>query len=338
LSIPRCHLQAVEKRRDCFTMTTEPLLHPLSVAAARQIARDIYLFELRDRQGAELAEFTAGAHLSVQVPAGVLRKYSLCNDPAERDRYVIAVKREKQGGGGSLSLVDGIRAGDTLQASAPRNDFALHPRANSFIFIAGGIGITPILSMVRHVQSSGRGRFKLYYFTRDPGSTAFIDELGAPEFHGKVRVHHDGGDAANAFDLWPVLERPSGAHVYCCGPRGLMDSVRDMSGHWPGGSIHFESFGPSAAVNRQNTPFTVQLAKSGLTVAVAAESTILEAVRAAGVHVPSSCESGTCGSCKTVLISGEAEHRDLVLAEEERGNRIMVCCSRAVSAELVLDL
>jgi phthalate 4,5-dioxygenase reductase component len=319
-------------------MTTEPILHSLKVAAARQIARDIYLIELRDRQGAELPEFTAGAHLSVQVPSGVLRKYSLCNDPAERDRYVIAVKRDEQGRGGSMGLVDVVRVGDMLQTSEPRNDFSLHPRASNFIFIAGGIGITPILSMVRQVQSSGAGRFKLYYFTRNPESTAFIDELGAPEFHGKVRIHHDGGDLANAFDLWPILERPSGAHVYCCGPRGLMDSVRDMSGHWPGGSIHFESFGPSASANRQNTPFTVQLAKSGLTVVVAADSTILEAVRAAGVHVPSSCEAGTCGSCKTVLIRGEAEHRDLVLAEEERGNRIMVCCSRAVSPELVLDL
>lgn len=319
-------------------MTTEPILHPLAVAAARQIARDIYLFELRDRHGAELPAFTAGAHLSVQVPAGELRKYSLCNDPAERDRYVIAVKREEQGRGGSSSLADGVKVRDTLQVSEPRNDFALHPRAKNFLFIAGGIGITPILSMVRHLQSSGQGRFKLYYFARDPEGTAFLDELGAPEFHGKVRIHHDGGDPANAFDLWPVLERPSGAHVYCCGPRALMDSVRDMSGHWPGGSIHFESFGTSAEMNRQNTPFTVRLAKSGLTLAVAAGSTILDTVRAAGVHVPSSCESGTCGSCKTVLISGEAEHRDLVLAEHERGNRIMVCCSRAVSPELVLDL
>jgi len=319
-------------------MTPEPILHPLAVAAARRIARDIHLFELRDRQGAELPAFTAGAYLSVQVPSGALRKYSLCNDPAERDRYVIAVKREEQGAGGSLSLVDGVKAGDTLLASEPRNDFALHRRANNFLFIAGGIGITPILSMVRHLQSTGLGRFRLYYLTRDPESTAFLDELSATEFHGKVRIHHDRGDPANAFDLWPLLERPSGAHVYCCGPRALMDSVRDMSGHWPGGSVHFESFGASAELNRRNTPFSVRLAKSSLTLAVAADSTILETVRAAGVHVPSSCESGTCGSCKTVLIAGVAEHRDLVLADAERGSRIMVCCARAVSPELVLDL
>jgi phthalate 4,5-dioxygenase reductase subunit len=324
--------------RWCLVLSTEPTLHPLSVAAARQIARDIFQYELREPHGAELPAFTAGAHLSVQLPGGVLRKYSLCNDPAECERYVIAVKREEHGRGGSVSLVDGVKAGDLLQVSEPRNDFALHPRTGNFIFVAGGIGITPILSMVRHVQSSALKRFKLYYFTRDPESTAFIEELSAPEFHGKVHIHHDGGDPANAFDLWPVLERPSGAHVYCCGPRGLMDSVRDMSGHWPGGSIHFESFGSSVEMNRQNRPFTVRLARSGMTLAVAAESTILEAARAAGVQVPSSCEGGTCGSCKTVLISGSAEHRDLVLAEEERGNRIMVCCSRAVSPELVLDL
>ena len=320
------------------TLTTEPILHPLRVSAARRIARDIHTFELRDPHGAELPAFTAGAHLMVQVPSGALRKYSLCNDPAERDRYVFAVKRDPEGRGGSVSLVDGVRAGDTLPACEPRNDFALHPRATNFLFIAGGIGITPILSMVRHLQSSGAGRFKLYYLARDPEGTAFLDELAAPEFHGKVRIHHDGGDPARAFDLWPILERPTGAHVYCCGPRALMDSVRDMSGHWPGGSIHFESFGASPELNRQNKPFAVRLAKSGLTLTVAAASTILETVRAAGVQVPSSCESGTCGSCKTVLVAGAAEHRDFVLADEERGNRIMVCCSRAVSPELVLDL
>ena len=319
-------------------MTTEPILQPRVVAATRRIARDIVQFELRDPQGADLPEFTPGAHLSVRVPSGALRKYSLCNDSAERDRYVIAVRREAEGRGGSSSLVDGVKTGATLHVSEPCNDFALHPRAGSFIFIAGGIGITPILSMVLHAQSAGRGRFKLYYLSRDPESAAFLDTLAAPEFHGKVRIHHDGGNPADAFDLWPVLERPSGAHVYCCGPRGLMDSVRDMSGHWPGGSIHFESFGASPELTRQNKPFTVHLARSALTLAVTAESTILETVRAAGVAVPSSCESGTCGSCKTVLISGEAEHRDLVLSEEERGNRIMVCCSRAVSTELVLDL
>jgi phthalate 4,5-dioxygenase reductase subunit len=319
-------------------LTTEPILRPLSITAARRIARDIFLFELRDPRGAELPEFTAGAHLSVLVPAGILRKYSLCNDPAERDRYVIAVLRDERGRGGSMSLTDGARVGDALQAGEPCNDFALHPRANNFVFIAGGIGITPILSMIRQVQSTGAGRFKLYYLTRDPENTAFLDELGAPEFHGKVRIHHDGGDPARAFDLWPVLQRPSGAHIYCCGPRALMDCVRDMSGHWPGGSVHFESFGVGAEVNRQNTSFSVRLAKRGLTLAVAAQSTILETLRAAGVCVPSSCESGTCGSCKTVLLAGEAEHRDLVLAEEERGSRIMVCCSRAVSPELLLDL
>ncbi len=145
-------------------MTTEPILHLLTVSAARQVARDIHLFELRDPAGAELPAFTAGAHLSVQVPAGAIRKYSLCNDPAERDRYVIAVKRDAQGRGGSVSLADGVKAGDTLRASAPRNDFALHPRATSFLFIAGGIGITPIMAMIRHLQSSGAGRFSSFFF------------------------------------------------------------------------------------------------------------------------------------------------------------------------------
>lgn len=311
----------------------------LSVSRAEPIARDVHLFELRDPQGAALPAFTAGAHLGVTVPAGALRKYSLCNDPAERDRYQIAVRREAAGLGGSASLVDGVHTGDSLPVSDPVNDFALAPRATQFLFIAGGIGITPILSMIRHLESGGQGRFRLYYCTRDAASTAFLDELAAVHFHGRVRIHHDGGDPARALDLWPVLEKPTNAHVYCCGPRGLMDAVRDMTGHWPASAIHFESFAGAAATHRaDDRPFRVTLARSGQVLEVPADASILEALRAAGHRVASSCESGTCGSCRTGLVSGDVEHRDLVLADHERVDRIMVCVSRARSGDLVLDL
>jgi phthalate 4,5-dioxygenase reductase subunit len=235
-------------------------------------------------------------------------------------------------------MTDEVREGDLLPASAPRNNFELHPRATEFLFVAGGIGITPILSMLRHLQATRRERFRLIYCTRDAENTAFLQDLSAPQLAGRVQIHHDHGDGAQAFDFWPVFETPGKAHVYCCGPRGLMDAVADMSGHWPSGSIHFESFGADASTFATNTGFTVRLHKSGASVPVGADQSILEALRGHGHHVASSCESGTCGSCRTGLLAGDAEHRDMVLHDGERDTQIMVCVSRAKSAELVLDL
>lgn len=315
----------------------EPGFMPLTVVKKERVANDITLFELRRTDGAPLPPFTAGAHLTVQVPSGVRRNYSLCSDPADTSHYQIAVKRDNKGRGGSLSMSDDVRAGQQLLVSSPRNNFELAERAGSFVFVAGGIGITPILSMMRHLRRSGGRPFKLYYCTRDAGSTAFIAELTA-EFGGAVTLHHDQGDIDQALDLWPVLEKPSGAHVYCCGPKGLMESVQDMSGHWPPGTVHFESFGVDAQAFAENQPFRVKLDRSGQTLDVPADKSILETLRAHGLRVPSSCESGTCGSCKTRLLAGEAEHRDMVLSEDEKAGRIMVCVSRAKSPELVLDL
>lgn len=307
------------------------------VVKKEAVAQGIYLFELRHPDGAPLPPFTPGSHLTVQVPSGVRRNYSLCSDPADTSMYQIAVKRDEAGRGGSVSMADDVQVGQLLSVSWPRNNFELAERATDFIFVAGGIGITPILSMMRHLKNTGQGDFKLYYCTRDEASTAFIEHIKS-EFPGQVQIHHDNGDMAQALDLWPVFEKPANAHVYCCGPKGLMDSVDDMSGHWPSGSVHFESFGVNAKAFAQDTPFDVRLAKTGTTVHVGAGQTILEALRGAGLRVPSSCESGTCGSCKTRLLAGEVEHRDMVLIEEEKQDCIMVCVSRAKSDELVLDL
>ncbi|MFO1317560.1 MAG: PDR/VanB family oxidoreductase [Burkholderiales bacterium] len=311
----------------------------LAVAAAPPLAADVVGFELRDPAGAPLPAFAAGAHVPVRTPAGVVRRYSLTNDPAERGRYEIAVKRDGAGRGGSVSMTDRLRAGDRLPVAAPRNEFALHPRARRFLFVAGGIGITPIVAMIRHLRHDEAARFDLVYCARDREHAAFADELSAPFANGRVRLHFDGGDPARAFDLWPLLEKPvPGTHVYCCGPRALMDAVRDMSGHWPGGSVHFESFGVDAATRRADRPFTVRLARANATVEVPADRSILEALRAAGHDVRSSCEAGSCGTCRTGLVAGEAEHRDFVLSEAERATQIMVCVSRARGDALVLDL
>src|SRR5260221_2240908 len=213
----------------------------LRIAAAGEIAKGIHRFELRHPAGAELPAFTAGAHLTVRWPNGSLRKFSLCNDPAERDRYVIAVKARPAGRGGSVDLVDNKRAGDPVQVSAPHNAFELAEKAASFILVAGGIGITPIMAMARQLNGQGR-RYKLYYLTRSRETTAFGGELAGPQFQGNAVIHHDNGDPAQAFDLWPILEKPTSAHVYCCGPRPLLEAVRDMTCHRSPASIHFEGF------------------------------------------------------------------------------------------------
>ena len=309
-------------------------LRALRVTRAEPVADGITLFELRDPAGASLPPFTPGAHLAVQVPSGAMRNYSLCGDPAQADRYVIAVKREAAGRGGSVSLVDRAAVGDMLHVSAsPANSFELLP-APGYIFVAGGIGITPILAMIHHVQ--GRAPFRLYYLTRTEAVTAFLPELTG--MAGEITIHHDGGDPANAFDLWPVFEEPSKAHIYCCGPRPLMEAVRDMTGHWPGSAVHFEDFGSDLVRPRaDDVSFTVRLARTGGELAVPVGTTVLEVMRAHGLRVRSSCESGTCGTCRTPVLEGEVDHRDMVLTGPERGRTMMVCVSRAKSQLLVLD-
>ena len=304
----------------------------LLVTRAEPAADGIQLFELRDPAGAPLPPFTPGAHLAIQVPNGATRTYSLCGHPADRDRYLIAVKRDGAGRGGSVSLVDGVRPGDHLAVSTPRNLFGLVP-APSYIFVAGGIGITPILSMIHHARDAGVP-IHLYYLTRSAAASAFLPAL---RDLAHVTIHHDGGDPDQAFDLWPVFETPTGAHIYCCGPRPLMDAVRDMTGHWPDSAVHFEDFGSDRARPRaDDAPFTVTLARSGTVLDVPVGRSILAAMRAAGHHVPSSCESGTCGTCRTTVLSGAPDHRDMVLTPAERQTAMMVCVSRAHGA-LVLD-
>jgi len=308
------------------------------ISEKRMIAEDIWLFELRPLDGGNLPEFAAGAHLGIRVPNGETRKYSLCNDPQERDRYVLAVKKEHGGKGGSISLIEDSKLGDVVKITPPRNDFALREGSASYIFIAGGIGITPIRAMIKHLLATGAKPFKLFYFTRAPEIMAFREEFSAPEFRGKVVIHHDNGNPDKAFDLWPVLEEPKGAHLYCCGPRGLMEAVRDMTGHWSSAAVHFEDFGAVKVRPEDNRPFAVRLAKSGEIFEIPNNKSILEVLREAGRKLPSSCESGTCGTCKTRYLKGEADHRDLALSEPERAKSIMICVSRAMSDELVLDL
>jgi phthalate 4,5-dioxygenase reductase subunit len=309
----------------------------LRVTRNDTIADGINLFEFRDAGGSELPQFSAGAHITIHVPNGMLRKYSLCSDPAERDRYQVAVKREVNGRGGSCSLIDDVKAGDELAVVAPVNDFGLPRRAQDFLFIAGGIGVTPMVAMIRQVMAEGK-RFRLYYCTRSPETTAFREELSAPQFKDMVTIHYDQGDPSRSLDLRPILaERKNREHLYCCGPRPLMEAVRAMTDHWSPTAVHFEAFSEAETHKPDDKPFKVRLARSGTVLDVSTSMTILEILREHGLEVPSSCETGTCGTCRTRLLAGEADHRDLVLAEHERKDTIMICVSRARGDEITID-
>lgn len=311
----------------------------LRVAAKSEIADGVFLFDLRDTSGGDLPPFTPGAHIAISLPNGQKRQYSLCNVPEERDRYFIAVKCERDGRGGSFSLINDVREGDTLPVEGPGNDFEMSRQMpKTYLFIAGGIGITPIRSMIHSIVAQGKTNFRLFYFTRNAAATAFRDDFAGPQYARKVVIHHDEGDPARAYDLWPILGEQKGAHLYCCGPRQLMSAVRDMTGHWSEDALHFEDFGGATAPKADDTPFTVRLAKDACTLVVPVGVSILDTLRSAGHHLPSSCESGTCGTCKTRYLAGEPDHRDLVLSESEKKESVMVCVSRSHSPELVLDI
>jgi phthalate 4,5-dioxygenase reductase subunit len=316
---------------------SEPLL--LAVAEKLQVAEDIYTFELRHPSGQELPLFTPGAHITVTTPSGQKRRYSLCNDNSERHRYVIAIKKEVAGRGGSLSFTTNVEVGARVVVEPPGNDFPMSDREpQRYVFIAGGIGITPIRAMLRRLVREQRSNFQLYYFARTPSSMAFRADFSTLEYAGKVVLHHDGGNPDNAYDLWPVLEEQRGAHLYCCGPRLLMDAVRDMTGHWSDASVHFEDFVGATSSRPDDRAFTVIAAKSGQRYEVPVDASILDTLRQNGRELASSCESGTCGTCRVRYVAGEPDHRDLVLTDREQRGEIMICVSRAKSAELTLDL
>lgn len=311
---------------------------PLRVARAFDVAKGLRSFELVLPDGSDLPEFTPGAHIKVQTPNGMLRKYSLCNSPTERKHYVITVKREDDSRGGSASMHDDLQEGHILPTSVPENAFPLVYNAKAYLFIAGGIGITPMLSMIRSFGEEAPAPWKLIYLSRFADNTAFLEELGHPDLKKYVKIHHSEGKPDQKFDLWPALEKPNSAHVYCCGPRGLMEAVRDMTGHWSPKNVHFESFEEGGRVMADDKAFHVTLSRQGRRFEVPVGTSILNAMRAHGCNAAASCESGTCGTCRTALIEGVADHRDMVLMPEEMESQIMICVSRAKSAELVLDI
>ena len=297
-------------------------------------------YELVDLAGLPLPPFEAGAHVDVRIEGVGVRQYSLCNDPAERHRYVVAVQRDDHGRGGSRTLHERVRAGDLLRISAPRNRFPLALEAGSFLLIAGGIGITPILSMARTLIREGKP-FRLYVCTRSEARTPFRDELQALSTHGQVHFVHDNGEPARGLDLGQLLASPRpGEHVYCCGPVALMDAVARKGAGWD--ALRFERFGVAPEMEAPAPPgFAVQIRSTGQVIQVQPDRSVLECLRDAGIEVESACEQGICGTCAIGVVSGTPLHRDEVLdaSQREAGRLMMICVSRAAQGEcLVLDL
>jgi phthalate 4,5-dioxygenase reductase component len=307
-----------------------------TVVRKRMLTASICELALERPDGGELPAYTAGAHITVCTPAGPMRRYSLVGaGEDEPRRYVIAVKRECQSRGGSASIHDDVVEGGGLRLQPPQNDFPLKA-AQRYLLIAGGIGITPIYAMAQRLAADGKD-FSIVYCTRTAEDTAYREEM-RQRFGTRLKLHHDDGDPAKVYDFWDHFAEVRSMHVYCCGPRPMMEEIKSISGHWPEGRVTFEDFKPVEAVRADDVAFDVELARSGRTIAVPADRSILEALRDSGIRTPSSCESGTCGTCKTRLLAGEPDHRDMVLMDDEKGSFIMVCVSRAKSGSLVIDL
>jgi ferredoxin-NADP reductase/uncharacterized iron-regulated membrane protein len=303
---------------------------------------EIKVFELDSANRAPLPAFTPGAHIDVWIDEDLVRQYSLCNGSDEKNRYVIAVKREPDSSGGSRAMHERIAEGDVLSISTPRNHFPLDLSATHHLLLAGGIGITPLLSMARKLQKLNAS-FALQYFARSVGHTAFHGFLSRPEFRGKVSFHYELEVGALRLYLHKLLwHRPQGAHLYVCGPRPFMDLVEEIAtANWPPQTIHAEYFNANPMAHAgTRAPFEVMLALSGGTYSVSADKTIVQALGTRGIEIPTSCEQGVCGTCVTGLLDGEADHRDAFLTDAERraGDKIMPCVSRARSKLLVLDL
>jgi ferredoxin-NADP reductase len=304
----------------------------LDVVVARRapLAAGVVGLTLRRPDGAPMPAWTPGAHVDLLLGNGMTRQFSLCGDPADRATLRVAVLREPGGRGGSAYVHDQVAEGTPLRIRGPRNHFPLVP-ASRHLFVAGGIGITPILPML-----AAAADWRLLYGGRTRAGMAFRDELAGYGDRVELRPQDEYG----LLDVTGLLARPDDATaIYCCGPEPLLSAVAAASAHWTPGALHVERFTPVADTGDAR-PIEVELARSGRTVLVPAGCSILAAVEAAGVTVLSSCREGTCGTCETDVLDGVPDHRDSLLTDAERaaGDTMLICVSRAVGARLVLDL
>jgi ferredoxin-NADP reductase len=300
-------------------------------------AEGVVVLDLRDPSGADLPAWEPGAHVDLRLPGGLTRQYSLCGDPAERAVWRIAVLREPDGRGGSARVHADLHEGSEVDVRGPRNHFELvvSPR---YVFVAGGIGITPLLPMLTAAERSGAD-WELHYGGRSRRSMAFLEALEEATGN-RVTLHPQ--DEVGLIDLDRILGAPrEDTLVYCCGPEPLLSAVERHCAAWPAGALHLERFAPKDLDEPVLTgAFEVELAQSGLTLTVPPERSILEVVEDAGVGVLSSCQEGTCGTCETAVLEGTVDHRDSLLTPDEQAadDTMFICVSRAACPRLVLDL
>ncbi|HVV12983.1 PDR/VanB family oxidoreductase [Amycolatopsis sp.] len=307
----------------------------LLVARKEILAEGVVRLTLRDPSGAPLPAWEPGAHVDLVPRPDLVRQYSLCGDPADRSALTVAVLREQHGRGGSRYVHDELSEGDRLRIRGPRNHFAL-AEARRYLFIAGGIGITPIVPMLAAAEARGAD-WRLVYGGRTRASMAFREEL-CTAYGDRVSVWPQ--DEMGLLDLDGLLAEPrTDTAVYCCGPEPLLAAVEERCGAWPPGALHVERFSPKESA-APNGSFEVELAQSGRVVKVPENMSILQAIEDAGVTVLSSCREGTCGTCETSVLEGVPEHRDSLLTDEERAanDTMMICVSRCAAGRLVLDL
>ena len=313
----------------------------LTVTRRTQEADGVVSLTLRHPDGEELPGWEPGAHIDLLLDGSRTRQYSLCGDPSRRDSWQVAVLREPDGvgRGGSAHVHAALAEGSSVRVRGPRNHFALRP-ADRYLFIAGGIGITPILPMLAAAEATG-AEWSLLYGGRTRGSMAFLDRLAALDA-GRGRVTVAPQDETGLLDLDRALAGIApDTPVYCCGPGPLLDAVEARCGDRPPGTLRTERFTARAAdPDAVSDSFELVLLDSGLTLTVAPDATVLQTVLDAGVQVLYSCTEGTCGTCETEIVEGEADHRDSVLSAEERdaNETMMICVSRCRGSRLVLDL
>jgi ferredoxin-NADP reductase len=308
----------------------------LEVLAKNAQADGVVSLRLARPDGRRLPDWTPGAHVDLVLPTGITRQYSLCGDRWDAHSYRVAVLREPDGRGGSAFVHDVLAPGDVVGVGGPRNNFPLVPSA-SYLFVAGGIGITPLLPMI-HQADLLEADWRLLYGGRTRRSMAFLGELSA---HGD-RVQAVPQDEHGLLDLAGFLGEPRpGVKVYCCGPTPLLAAIERACAAWPPHTLHLERFvAEERGAPARPGPFAVELARSGVVVDVRPGVSVLDAVRAVGVDVLSSCRQGTCGTCETTVLAGRPDHRDSILADHERaaGDCMFPCVSRSCDDRLVLDL
>jgi vanillate monooxygenase ferredoxin subunit len=315
----------------------------VKLLSTRVIAEDVRVFDFVDAMGAQMPEFTAGAHIDVRLPDGIVRQYSLCNSPTDRTRYRIGVLREPNSRGGSVAM-HALAEGATVSISEPRNHFPLQPEARHHVLLAGGIGITPLLCMAEHLVHV-EGSFELHYLARSETRAAFRDRLQSSEMRSKVHLHFDDAISNRDFDLVSALEKAleSDTHVYVCGPGGFMDfalaSARRAGFSEP--QLHREYFAASSAhVDDEQQAFHIRVASTGETYEVGSDETVVVTLARHNISIPVSCEQGVCGTCVTRVLEGRPLHRDVYMtdAEHARNDQFTPCCSRSLTPLLVLDL